>query len=362
MVAGMDPVAKHPAGRVFHLRALDGLRGLAALYVLLHHTSSNELGLQRTIIGQPFRFGLEAVLIFFFLSGFLISYSQESRGSISWKRYAFSRVRRIYPIFVIALGLAYLVNSFKSGGFHVPDLVNLIGNLAMLQDVNNKPGVWFVPFEGNYPLWSLAYEIFFYFAYMIVMVGVPRRFQTVAVGLVTGGGVLVNHFYPNHVCNCLVLFPIWWCGLLMSREMLASGCLTFKRQLKGVVILIPGFLYYLWVLLGMIDKGSDLALAEYPIFQVRFLGESIILMLSMPLLVKIKRGVALLEGGAVVWLGGISYALYALHFPILCGLPDFGGLGVAASISVKFALIFLLSWVVERGIQPWINRKTQSWV
>lgn len=47
------------------LLKLEALRGFAALYVLLHHVSSSYLGLKSSFVGFPFRFGQEAVLVFF---------------------------------------------------------------------------------------------------------------------------------------------------------------------------------------------------------------------------------------------------------------------------------------------------------
>lgn len=141
---------------------LEAVRGLAAAYVVAHHISSNLLGLQQTLIGQPFRFGLEAVLVFFLLSGFVISHATESNPDIdlNWKKYFFLRIRRIYPIFVISLFLAFAIDSHYHGG--KLGWGSLMGNLGMMQDIGNKPGVWIRPFAHNSPLWSLSYEMTFY--------------------------------------------------------------------------------------------------------------------------------------------------------------------------------------------------------
>jgi len=96
--------SKQPAVGRRRLWQLEAVRGIAALYVLLYHTSNNYLGLNHAIWALPFRFGLEAVLVFFVLSGFVISYSHP--GSVdkadSFRNYFIKRLRRIYPIFIFS--------------------------------------------------------------------------------------------------------------------------------------------------------------------------------------------------------------------------------------------------------------------
>jgi len=143
---------------------LENLRGFAALYVLLHHISSSYLHLQQTFIGSFFRFGQEAVILFFILSGFVIAYSTASREPASYREYLFKRATRIYPIFLISLAIAWFlpVQEPHAHSNPPPTWLWLLGNLAMLQDVSTKPGVWIEPFFGNSPLWSLSYEWLYY--------------------------------------------------------------------------------------------------------------------------------------------------------------------------------------------------------
>jgi hypothetical protein len=65
------------------IHKLESIRGFAAIYVMLGHLFSNHLHQQHTWIGQPFRMAQEGVLLFFFLSGFVIYYSwHETVGGI----------------------------------------------------------------------------------------------------------------------------------------------------------------------------------------------------------------------------------------------------------------------------------------
>jgi len=141
------------------LQKLEALRGFAALYVLVHHISSSYLGLKTSIVGLPFRFGQEAVMVFFLLSGFVIHYSFQLSSRHCFAEYLIKRTRRIYPIFIIALFLSLLVSLLNSAHLIREEVVtSFFGNILMLQDHPGRPTPWILPFCGNDPLWSLAYE------------------------------------------------------------------------------------------------------------------------------------------------------------------------------------------------------------
>jgi peptidoglycan/LPS O-acetylase OafA/YrhL len=82
---------------------LDAIRGAAAAYVVVYHARC----FAQTSIAPMMSFGPEAVILFFLLSGFVISYSSERRlcepGGV--RSYLVHRFRRIYPLFLVALAL-----------------------------------------------------------------------------------------------------------------------------------------------------------------------------------------------------------------------------------------------------------------
>src|SRR2546430_5302423 len=117
------------------LAVLDTLRGLAALYVMLGHarwllwagyheyvaSDGWVLGRILAVSSGVFRFGHQAVLLFFLISGFCIHYRQariipaarDSRESpppalLNIQSYAWRRFRRLYPPLLVALALTAL--------------------------------------------------------------------------------------------------------------------------------------------------------------------------------------------------------------------------------------------------------------
>lgn len=187
-----------PAKAAPPLYFLDGLRGLSALYVVIGHarwllwegyqgykSHPDQYSIFNKIILYSltvFRFGHEAVLMFFVLSGFLIHFGyagkiNRSITSFDWSSYMVRRVKRIFPPLLASLFLTFILD--RTGQYMGLSIYNqqtqnaqinqnisinldgltLLGNTAFLQTV-------YVPVWGsNGPLWSLMYEWWFYLLY-----------------------------------------------------------------------------------------------------------------------------------------------------------------------------------------------------
>lgn len=150
-----------------HLPWLDWLRFFAAFMVLLVHARGlalPEYGALPPEQQKPWfaafylltRMRREAVLLFFVLSGFLVGGRLIDRvvsGEFRAGDYALDRLTRIYIPLVPALVLSGVVAWFT----HAPSgFMLFIGNMLGLQQV--VTGV----FGANDPLWTLAFEIWFY--------------------------------------------------------------------------------------------------------------------------------------------------------------------------------------------------------
>ena len=90
------------------LTALDGLRGIAALLVLLFHYTAKFPDFYPAALPPAFSFalGYYGVHLFFLISGFVILMSLERNRGRGFIR---SRFLRLYPLFWIAVAATYLV-------------------------------------------------------------------------------------------------------------------------------------------------------------------------------------------------------------------------------------------------------------
>jgi peptidoglycan/LPS O-acetylase OafA/YrhL len=169
-----DGAAGGPRGdgdrpRLAHQPALDGLRGLAVLAVLLFHL-------------ERLDGGFLGVDLFFVLSGFLITsllaVEHRARGAVDLGRFWARRARRLLPaLLVLLVGVSVLLLTFtptdQRGRFR-GDALATLGYVANWHRMSIDLGYWDI-FEQPSPLdhtWSLAIEEQFYVVWPLVAVAV----------------------------------------------------------------------------------------------------------------------------------------------------------------------------------------------
>jgi peptidoglycan/LPS O-acetylase OafA/YrhL len=127
---------------------LDPLRFIAAYAVLLYHYSIYLKN--QDFLVDAFKYGYLGVNFFFLLSGFVIMISAQNRGAF---QFAYSRVLRIYPTFIICLlftiSITYLVSDVNFS------LAEVFFNASILNDYLDIPNI-----DGVY--WTLQAELKFY--------------------------------------------------------------------------------------------------------------------------------------------------------------------------------------------------------
>lgn len=137
-----------PTGAILEIRKLNSLRGLAALIVFVAHFSDATHWLDGKLGGAAGQYG---VMLFFLLSGFLMSYlyfdREFNRGNI--KRYLLARAGRILPLYLLVVFGSYLLSVVGAQGlYEITDLHSLMAHLLFVY--------------GESVLWSISPEVQFY--------------------------------------------------------------------------------------------------------------------------------------------------------------------------------------------------------
>jgi peptidoglycan/LPS O-acetylase OafA/YrhL len=344
------------------LEKLEMARGAAAFYVFLGHFLNERILDKHGIIGFFLRFGQEAVMLFFILSGFVIYYSTKRHDDQSFHAYFFRRFSRIFPIFILALFCAFLMSSLGPGKFRLPSHISIItlgGNLLMLQDFSTgKPGVWFDTFCGDTALWSLSYEWWFYILFFPIYRFIPQRFQlplVVAISLVGFGSYAMVH---NQISLFLWYFILWWSGVELAKQFESKGRQPFSLQKSlPILFIIGGFtVLAIFPVLSAKLNNQSLGFGIHPILEFRhFLAAFMII--SSALIWSYARWIGF-EAifGMFGWLAPISYALYVLHIPLACNAEWLDGL-VPYPVEIISYIITtgVLVWFAEYPFQKWAN-------
>lgn len=317
---------------------LDVARAAAAIYVVLHHCVRTG-----TPVDLLFSFGQEAVLVFFFLSGFVIFFNEKDRSRHP-RGYYLRRLRRIYPTMLVAMVVSTILWAMGliSAEF---SWSSLVGTLFALQDIPFlKPGVIVDPYLGNSPLWSLSYEIFFYAVFPAVMV-IWRRSERVArwavpaICFVALGSFLA---LPNHFSLVVSYFMIWWAGAMVASLYMRSRLRLREAQpeLWGLAVISA------LALAGVIAHGFA-GLGYFPFLLARHFVFSFALLVV--LLLPTRRMIAGLAsplGRAGTAVASISYGLYVVHYPVLVQTQSTQSWWIAPAL----VLTVILAWIADRWV------------
>lgn len=326
------------------IATLDIARAIAALYVIAHHIAQANNWTQG--FGFVLKFGSEAVIIFFILSGFVI-YANEHVRYANLNSYFLRRFLRIYPTLIASIIIASIV-AIDNGNFISQfSWVELIGNLFNLQDISYlKPGVIISPFLKNEPLWSLSYEVLFYAVFPFA-IKIYRSNPSLTDNLIGVGCCLsyISFFlWPNHFSLVLSYFIIWWTGAMIARSYLHGYRSFFRVGYSLIWLMVLIFIASIVV----IYDGFD-GFYRYPFLQVRhFVFALIAVLLIFSPIGRFINLVIKRFSISLTYIASVSYGLYLFHFPLL--IQSFRSKSALGFLGMVIVLV-VASHLFDRGIK-----------
>jgi len=304
------------------IRALNGLRGVAALSVALGHYHIGEL----LPVLSIFYWKDAAVDLFFVLSGFTLCYAYDAGGSfgLPLRNYLVARIARIYPLYLLTLVVASFVAKWPEVqtqyGYHVV-VWDFVRQMLMVN-------AWSVISSGmhwNFPAWSVSVEFFCYlFVFPLLFAMSGRLLRASALARLLLSTLLLAASYYVYVKHYN------WFILLFGRDPRGHiPEIAFSVNLiRGVLGFTAGCIVYASFLARdrvwrMATRHVDLiALGVLAALISGQLGHSQVqlMILGFPLLILgVSSGTSwcsrFLSWGPIHYLGTISYSVYLLHIP-----------------------------------------------
>ncbi|MDF9798343.1 peptidoglycan/LPS O-acetylase OafA/YrhL [Catalinimonas alkaloidigena] len=343
------------------LEKLEAIRGFAALYVVLHHILPKNLSLWDMNISFLFRFGQEAVILFFLLSGFVIHYSFENSKNKSFFSYIIKRGLRVYIPLVIVYLISYFIESFNTSRWVEVSIFNVVGNLFMLQDLEFlRPNTICPPLFGNTPLWSLSYEWWFYMLYFLIQKKTNYLNQNKFVFAMFTVATLSYLIYPFFLNRVLMYFGIWWGGVMLAKSYLVNDKVKIadlKYYLSYSFLAILILLVNVYIRTGFVNIQAG----AYPFGEVRHFVFSLIIIIAAIVWQK-KKWIGFDHTfSPFIHFAKISYVIYILHHPLMYILAEVNSiLNPIIGYCLFFFFLCAVSYVIEILLYPLIKNKVLS--
>jgi len=353
------------------IECLDGLRGLAALWVLLGHCAILT-GLTLPVIGMP-DLGVD---LFMMLSGFLMVFHYQLRAKQeswsapgTWMKFWARRYFRIAPLYYVMLLLALLfgpailawraitdsfVHILPQGPQTYTDVspANIAAHVSFLFGLLPAYAI-----RTPLPDWSLGLEMQFYAAFPVLMLLTRKLGWTASAALIALAAAIATratwHFSIHYPVPSFLPFKI---DIFLAGMLLAESCRKGRRT--AMLYLALALVLALQPFQG---EGSLQRIAIREILVLVFFALVLYGFLPGALGTCAGKISTMLGRNPFRWLGEISYSVYLLHLPVMAPVIGFVTLhyGHELAAPTRFTIAFLavsaivypLSWLTYRFIE-----------
>ena len=356
-------------------QTLDGIRGVAALLIVLFHTAD--------YFGQVyFPESYLAVDLFFVLSGFVIAkaYSQRLADGLSASRFMRLRLIRLYPLYALAtvLGIVSFSASVLAGKnaahWSISDLMINSGLAILLLPSPFTPQLYAI----NAPSWSLFFELIANALYAVLhrFLNTSILLLTIAISAIAllacaahFGSLNVGYRWTHAVGGIPRVLYSFCMGLLIARLSGVQGSVQSNdaplRDVSRRVLAdfkLPSSILLLLTLLTLSVTPTDAIRPWYDLGAVLILFPMIVVLAarSEPRSFILKK--------ICVFLGAISYAIYVLHVPIfilvtiaskklgLHDLADFAPFSGVLLLLVLVCFARIADRVYDQAMRRWLGQ------
>jgi peptidoglycan/LPS O-acetylase OafA/YrhL len=360
---------------------LNGIRFLAASAVVVHHVAQLQAMFKLPSLwgnATVRLLGPLGVILFFVLSGFLITYlllvERKALGTIAIKAFYMRRILRIWPLYYLILLLGFVVMP-RISFMAMPGLTERLGEHAGLRAFLYfafLPNVGIclppaVPFASQ--AWSVGVEEQFYLLWPNVLrrarqplptlVGVIAVYLAIRVALLVANKVwpstllgLASTIWSQLSIDCMAIGGIAACLLFERREAILRPLFSRPVQLGTYAVTI--------LLIGFGVDFSSLPLLHHLTFEIYAVLFAVLLLN----LAANPASLVSLECPPLRYLGKISYGIYMFHpLAITAAIVSLSALGHASSpaIHTLSALLTLLLAALSYSFfeRPFLRVKTR---
>lgn len=284
--------------------ALDGLRGICALSVVLFHLRISGTATEWAFFRHADRF----VEFFFVLSGFVLAHSVNKGREFNLRDFVINRSFRLFPLHISILMIFVSLEIIKFilykkgislGGEPFSghtDLTELLPNIFLLQSWI----VWTDPLSFNAPSWSISTEYYMYLIFAVSLMA--SRFKLLLWFSLALAAIILPH-------------SVEWLTLEARRGVSCffAGCISYAIYIKLLRTRYSGFTNFYYEILCV--SLVILALSLFPDNNLII----VFLFCFSVIVFAFEKGAFsnLLKSPPVMGLGKVSFSIYMVHYLII---------------------------------------------
>jgi len=319
--------------------ALDGIRGIAAICVVLTHSRLAALH------------GYLAVDLFFVLSGYVIAQSYERRlrdGSISLGQYLSIRIARLYPMMFVGAIVGVSVHLLAGSWFEPTGprdfQLAVVSQFLLIPALSSSTAY----FAFNNPPWSIVWELVVNFLHAS---GLKNRSNWVLATVIVVSAIALAAIAVSYTTlDVGSHVAVAWAGLPRATFGFFAGVLlcrtspAWSERVPRLPFAVPVLLFLLLVNMPPQWIPHGRWWGAYDAW--------VVIGCAVPLLMLTARA----KGGRIAAaLGTISYPLYAINEPVVFALVR--GEASAEMRTLAVAMLVLVAWALGR----WVDEPLNAW-
>jgi len=322
------------------------LRALAALQVGAAHLRAEVFPGVSELADPPLGYQLlafvtafshPAVIVFFLISGWLVGGSLLDRMGqpAALRNYAIDRLTRLWTVLLPALCLMLVIGAVIGAvdatradlsAANDYSIASFAGNLIGLQTVLVEP------YGGNYALWSLSNETWYYIQFpllLLMFTGRNRIFQLACAAAL----ILLGSALPFPI---VLYFLLWLLGAVFSRLRIDCG-----NGLRALLVVATLGLMVVFRLFGTVDDLKPASFVQHLAYSLPLLA----LLASLHLSVSLRTLPMRMLARSAHVLSEFSFTFYVMHIPLIVllrhfGMHELGRARLSPFVATDYALYF----------------------
>jgi peptidoglycan/LPS O-acetylase OafA/YrhL len=323
---------------MMEIKSLTGIRGIAALYVVIFHLVERNFGGH---LDDFLTNGYLSVDFFFILSGFIMSMVHNefsTNGGGNYSHFMFKRFVRIYPVYFFLLIVTLLIVKIASGNTENPVLFLI--NALLLQSL--------LGFNYISSSWSISTELFAYLIFPALLLFISKT-KNITPIVILALASLCYISVNNTILEFSVNVSSGWKSILRCLADYSLGVTSYVLFKNGIVInRLTSYVLTAILVYFLMHRHVDVYII-------------ILCAIIIPSLIDSKNFVSkVLSIKPVHYLGQISYSLYLVHSILLNQLHfvfDKISYGEKTCIFASSIIVSILTFhFVEKPCRNWLTR------